>query len=97
MCTLVASPPAKGLFRAAIAESGPCTGPWSPLNATYGLQAAKAVLAMHNATDLNDLRKVPAEAVASWPDAYSGDIHFNAYFVDGHVHITHKDLPAVTS
>ena len=52
---------------------------------------------MHNATDLNDLRKVPAEAVASWPDAYSGDIHFNAYFVDGHVHITHKDLPAVTS
>jgi len=81
VCTHVVSPLSKGLFSGAIAESGPCTGFWKPLNATYGRGLTKQILAANKATSLDDLRKVPA-ANLNWPDAAANWILFNGFFVD---------------
>mmetsp|Transcript_81668 Transcript_81668/g.166376 ORF Transcript_81668/g.166376 Transcript_81668/m.166376 type:complete len:578 (-) Transcript_81668:186-1919(-) len=89
-CTLTVAPEAKGLFRGAILQSGPCFGGppnrgWGPRNISYGLQIAKEVMAAVNVTSLEELRKVPAEKV-QWPAYTMNDPavapYFSGYFED---------------
>eukprot|EP00041_Stephanoeca_diplocostata_P020449 m.458130 g.458130 ORF g.458130 m.458130 type:complete len:606 (-) comp21581_c0_seq1:234-2051(-) len=84
VCTLGVSPAASGLFSGLLAQSGPCVGPWAPLNTSYGRTVTSALLASLNASSVDDLRKLKAEAIV-WPMPYSEDIHFNGFFIDGFV------------
>lgn len=60
ICTLLVSPRAKGLFRRAILESGPCTGPWKPgtedevllLSEAFAAGRSLEILRQANASDL---------------------------------------------
>lgn len=83
-CVLSVSPAARGLFHQIIAESGPCIGLWKPLNSTYGRSLYRTILNIHNATSLDDLRRVQWEDLV-WPDPAADDILFNGYFLDGYI------------
>ena len=74
-CTLSVSPAAKGLFRSAIAQSGPCVGLWQPLSTAIGVAERDALFVMHGVASLDGLAKVPAGDL-SWPLPTGG------YFVD---------------
>ncbi|CAK9067202.1 unnamed protein product [Durusdinium trenchii] len=89
-CTLTVAPEAKGLFRRAILQSGPCFGGppnrgWGPRNVSYGLHVAKEVMAAANVSSLAELREVPAEKV-QWPAYTMNDPavapYFSGYFED---------------
>ena len=59
---------ARGLFRSAIMQSG-AGGPWNPgpFNKTASEATYQGFLAAVNASSLEQLRQLPAEAVAVWP------------------------------
>eukprot|EP00756_Hemistasia_phaeocysticola_P051305 Hpha_TRINITY_DN26478_c0_g1::TRINITY_DN26478_c0_g1_i1::g.34086::m.34086 len=88
LCTLCVAPEAKGLFHRAILNSGPCVGGWGPLNRAKGEEVTKKILATNGVSDLEGLRKVPAEQV-QWPDEYMNNLteapYFSAYFDDAGV------------
>jgi len=59
VCSLLASPKAQGLFRAAVMQSGPCTGPWSPQDSDGG-ELAEAFMKSLDVSSLEGLRSLPA-------------------------------------
>ena len=58
-CMLTLIPSAKGLFRSALMESGPCNGPWGPVLESVGLSASAAYMQSLNATTPAALRALP--------------------------------------
>jgi para-nitrobenzyl esterase len=62
----MASPLSKGLFRAAIAESGALLGNLSPTPLATAEQAGVAFVKRIKAESLADLRKVPADSLLKW-------------------------------
>jgi para-nitrobenzyl esterase len=62
----MASPLSKGLFRAAIAESGALLGNLSPTPLAAAEQAGVAFAKRIKAESLADLRKVPADSLLKW-------------------------------
>ena len=69
VCSLVVAPPARGLFRRAIVQSGACTGAWGPGSAAYGLAASAALMLALGASTLAELRAIDARKMA-WPQAW---------------------------
>ena len=62
-CMLSAGVPgAKGLFRSAVLESGPCQGPWGPVDKSAGLAAGRGVMEALNASTPAALRALPWQA-----------------------------------
>ena len=64
-------PAARGLLNSAIVESGPCTGPWRPSNATYGWEQTTA-LAGTQSDPVSALRRKNASELRDWPESYRG-------------------------
>lgn len=62
----IASPLSKGLFRAAIAESGALLGNLSPTPLAIAEQAGVSFANRVKATTLADLRKIPADSLLKW-------------------------------
>lgn len=62
----MASPLSKGLFRAAIAESGALLGNLSPTSLAASEQAGLAFAAKVKAASLTELRKIPADSLLKW-------------------------------
>eukprot|EP01065_Artemidia_motanka_P044556 TRINITY_DN6365_c5_g1_i1.p1 TRINITY_DN6365_c5_g1~~TRINITY_DN6365_c5_g1_i1.p1 ORF type:complete len:604 (+),score=189.00 TRINITY_DN6365_c5_g1_i1:77-1813(+) len=90
LCTMCVAPAAKGLFKRAVLNSGPCFGGptgrgWGPQPDEKGSLVTKKILAALNATSIDDLRKLPAEQI-QWPAEYMNDLdkapYFSGYFVD---------------
>jgi para-nitrobenzyl esterase len=81
-CALVVAPPAKGLFRRAIIQSGVCNGPWSPGSAESGAAAYECVKTQLKASSVDDLLHLPAERLSVWPVSCTT---YGIFFVDGYV------------
>jgi carboxylesterase type B len=80
VCVLSLSPPAKGLFKRAIVQSGPCAySYWQAQNVTYALELGKMVFDANNVSTISQLQEVPVEQIA-WPDGPSESQFFNGYF-----------------
>jgi len=75
VCTLSIVPEARGLFRNALVESGPCIGKWGPESQTQGWQHTRALMHKFNVTSVNGLRGVNASKF-EWLTATGG------YFMD---------------
>ena len=85
-CILSASEPARGLFRRAILESGPCVGGWGPWDAAVrGAALTQQVLADVNASSVQALMSVDAHRV-QWPHYLMFNLtiapYFSGYFTD---------------
>lgn len=94
ICTLLVSPKAKGLFRRAILESGPCTGPWTPgtedevlaLSATFAAGRSLAALRQANASDLFAQGPQVLPGVDRWVLPHGGGLpreHFKRLIEEG--------------
>ena len=84
VCTIVASPLAKGLLKHAIVQSGSCTGAWGPGSREYGFAATRALMEHLNVSTLAQLRDLPAANLswpASWPNTPAAEawIPFKRY------------------
>eukprot|EP01084_Bolivina_argentea_P140223 246584_1 len=64
VCYLTISPPAKGLFKRAISESGACAGPWGAGPTTFALDYCDASLARNGLkNNITYLRTLPAKTL----------------------------------
>jgi len=71
VCSLVASPRSKGLFRAAAMQSGACNGPWGPADSAAGKANGLSFMKSLNATSLAGLRGLSAQQLLN-SSAYYG-------------------------
>ena len=94
ICTLLVSPRAKGLFRRAILESGPCTGPWTPgtedevlaLSETFAAGRSLETLRHANASDLFAQGPQVLPGVDRWVLPHGGGLpreHFRRLIEEG--------------
>eukprot|EP00466_Bigelowiella_natans_P020843 jgi/Bigna1/53228/estExt_Genewise1Plus.C_170031 len=85
VCSLSAMPLARGLFRRAIVQSGPCVGKWGPLPISQGLEIYDQLLANTATTNLQQLKMVNVSLV-QWPSYLMNDLtiapNFSGYFED---------------
>jgi len=66
-CILSVAPAARGLFRRAVVQSGPCVGTWAPEAAASGLLQRDALLVRFGVTTIDELRHIPAANLSHWP------------------------------
>ena len=94
ICTLLVSDKAKGLFRRAILESGPCTGPWTPgaedevraLSLAFAAGRSLATLREANASDLFAQGPEVLPGVDHWVLPHGGGLpreHFQRLIAEG--------------
>jgi len=81
VCILVASPAARGLFKRAILQSGPCIGPWSPGSYLDGLVAKEMMFTKLNVSTMAELQAVPVELL-QWPLAFQVNLLFPGAYID---------------
>ena len=84
VCVLNASPRARGLFRRAIVQSGPCiveSEGWGPGTAKAGYALGASLASALNATSLDALRALPPQAL-QWDNATLNSDTFSGYFLD---------------
>jgi len=65
VCSLMASPLARGLFHKAIGQSAACTGPTADQDANGELRGSNLVAALSQVQSLHDLRKESAQNIAN--------------------------------
>ena len=87
VCVLNASPLARGLFRRAVIQSGPCIVPdqgWGPASQKAGRALGEALLARLNASSVDELRALPPQAL-QWDNDTLWSDDFSGYSYDGGV------------
>mmetsp|Transcript_47697 Transcript_47697/g.93734 ORF Transcript_47697/g.93734 Transcript_47697/m.93734 type:complete len:573 (-) Transcript_47697:80-1798(-) len=86
VCVLMASPKTKGLFRAALAMSGPCIGNWGPASVARGQLITTQVLEQLNLSSVAELRSVKNASTIQWPGYLMNNLtvapYFSGYFFD---------------
>ena len=84
VCVLNAAPRARGLFRRAIVQSGPCiveSEGWGPGSVAAGYALSASLAASLNATSLAALRRLPPQSL-QWDPATLNSDDFSGYFLD---------------